>query len=119
SAFGRPVAEWGPLAPVNRTQFSSMPFHGPSGGVLYLRRPYFPDLQRCGTPDPTGEAGGLNLYGFAGNNPFSNFDAFGLSWYDWLNPFSYSSFYAQWQGRQDLDAEARHLGYKDYEDALD
>lgn len=30
--------------------------------------------------DPIGEAGGLNLYGFVGNNPVKYVDPYGLTW---------------------------------------
>src|SRR5204863_101464 len=40
-----------------------------------------PSLQRWTTRDPIGEAGGINLYGFVGNNPVSYVDPLGLSWY--------------------------------------
>jgi hypothetical protein len=52
--------------------------------VLSPTRPYFPELQRWGSRDPIGEAGGLNLYGFAGNNPVNFADPYGLSFWNYL-----------------------------------
>jgi len=39
---------------------------------------YDPDFARWLTKDPIGERGGLNLYGFVGNNPVSYVDILGL-----------------------------------------
>lgn len=41
--------------------------------------------------DPIGELGGLNLYGYAGNNPICFVDPFGLVWY---NPASWAPIVA-------------------------
>ncbi len=40
---------------------------------------YDPTLQRWLTRDPLGEAGGINLYGFVGNDPISRVDPLGLA----------------------------------------
>jgi len=37
-----------------------------------------PSCKRFLNPDPIGEAGGVNLYGFVGNNPVSRIDPYGL-----------------------------------------
>jgi RHS repeat-associated protein len=50
-----------------------------SGGFTYLRnRWYDPKTGRFLTQDPIGLAGGVNLYAYAGNNPISFRDPFGL-----------------------------------------
>jgi RHS repeat-associated protein len=46
--------------------------------VGYWGRDYDPNLQRWIQRDPIGERGGLNLYGFVGNNPISRVDPYGL-----------------------------------------
>ncbi|HET7025889.1 MAG TPA: RHS repeat-associated core domain-containing protein [Gemmatimonadales bacterium] len=53
----------------------------PNGlGLVYLRnRWYDPGTGRFLTQDPIGLAGGLNLYAYAGNNPTSFSDPFGMA----------------------------------------
>jgi len=81
-AFGRLTGKWGPMADANVMQFASMPVHRQSGLSLYPFRDYDPSLQRWLSRDPIGEMGGINLYGFVGNNPISGVDPFGLdSWF--------------------------------------
>jgi RHS repeat-associated protein len=77
-AFGRLIGQSGPMAGVNEMQFSSMPFHRQSGMSLYPFRAYDAGWQRWVNHDPFGEAGGVNLYGFVGNNPISEIDPYGL-----------------------------------------
>jgi RHS repeat-associated protein len=76
--FGRLVGKWGPLADANAMQFSSMPAYRQAGLSLYAFRAYDPSLQRWLNQDPIGELGGLNLYGYVGNNPISRIDPLGL-----------------------------------------
>ena len=50
------------------------------GGMVYLRnRWYDPQSGRFLTQDPIGLAGGVNLYAYAGNDPISFSDPFGLN----------------------------------------
>jgi RHS repeat-associated protein len=50
-----------------------------TGGFVYLRsRWYDPKTGRFLTQDPIGLAGGVNLYAYAGNNPVTFTDPFGL-----------------------------------------
>jgi RHS repeat-associated protein len=54
-------------------------------GTYYRRnRSYDPQTARWTQEDPAGLAGGLNLYGFAGGDPTSYADPFGL-WPGWLD----------------------------------
>jgi RHS repeat-associated protein len=53
--------------------------HEASGGLVYMRnRWYDPNTGRFTQEDPIGYAGGINLYGYVGNNPVSFSDPFGL-----------------------------------------
>jgi uncharacterized protein RhaS with RHS repeats len=46
--------------------------------IHYPLRDLDPNLERWTTPDPIGEAGGVNLYGFVANNPLGLVDPSGL-----------------------------------------
>ena len=85
--FGRPSGMWGPLAGPNVMRCSSMPYYDQAGAIGYCGRFYDPILQRWLNQDPIGEAGGINLYGFVGNNPISRVDPYGLSWLTGPSPF--------------------------------
>src|SRR5208282_6021924 len=77
-AFGNTRSSAGSLAQANLYRFSSKEVHINSGLIYYLYRYYDPNLQRWPNRDPIGERGGLNLYGFANNNPLSKIDLLGL-----------------------------------------
>lgn len=77
--FGNLLASTGPMAGQNLYRFSSKEYHPLSGTYHYGRRYYDPNLQRWLNEDPLGESGGINLYGFVGNNPLSLIDPWGLS----------------------------------------
>ena len=53
-------------------------FTAQAHAVMYLARPYDPNMGRWLSRDPIGEAGGVNLYGFVGNKPQRAIDFLGL-----------------------------------------
>ncbi|HEV2691660.1 MAG TPA: RHS repeat-associated core domain-containing protein [Verrucomicrobiae bacterium] len=85
--YGNTLGAWGMLADANNYRFSSMETYDPAGAVLYAYRVYFPNLQHWAQRDPIGELGGLNSYGFVGNNPLSHVDMLGL--YFQIGPFGF------------------------------
>ena len=60
-------------------QFSTKQYDEKTGLSYYGYRFYNPALRRWLTRDPIGERGGINLYGFVGNNPVNWIDPFGLA----------------------------------------
>jgi RHS repeat-associated protein len=76
--FGNTLSATGPKAALNKYRFSSKEWHGPSGLVYYGYRWYVPELQRWLNRDPIEEQGGINLFEYAGNDPVSVFDAWGM-----------------------------------------
>ncbi len=53
----------------------------PEIGIYYYRARYYdPGVGRFITKDPIGFAGGVNLYGYVGNNPVNTTDPLGLFW---------------------------------------
>jgi RHS repeat-associated protein len=115
--FGKLVGEWGPMASVNEMQFSSIPYHNLSGLLLYPFRAYDPNLQRWLNQDPIGEAGGLNLYRFVGNDPINRVDPLGLSPDSW-------AFIGPFISNMELNAFAQRFSdksgdpFQDYNDAM-
>ncbi len=77
--FGNVIARSGPLAEFNRYRFSSKETHANSGLSHYGLRFYDPNLQRWINQDPIGEAGGVNLHGFVGNDGINFYDSDGLA----------------------------------------
>jgi RHS repeat-associated protein len=77
-SFGNLLSKSGPLADANLIRFSGKEYHVNSGLYYYGFRFYAPNLQRWMNEDPIGLAGGLNLYGFVGNDPINSFDPYGL-----------------------------------------
>ena len=92
-AYGRTLAQSGPLAEANCYRFSSKAWQEKAGLYYYGYRFYTPDLQRWVNRDPIGEAGfevfesprsarfsgePRGDYIFVNNNPANAFDSFGL-----------------------------------------
>jgi len=76
--FGEPLRSTGPLAAANPVRWSTKVTDDESGLVYYGYRYYSPATGKWPNRDPIGEAGGINLYGFVGNNPIGRFDVLGL-----------------------------------------
>ncbi len=95
SPFGRLTGQWGPMSAANRYRFSSKDVHAASGLSYYGFRFYDAGLQRWLNPDPLGEAGGINLFGFVGNSPLNHIDPFGLDFSLWSGG---GSAYNNWTG---------------------
>ena len=78
--FGEVIRATGPMAKANPFRWSTQYQDDETDLVMYLARPYSPSTGRWLSRDPIQEQGGLNLYGFVGNNPISRFDVLGLWW---------------------------------------
>jgi RHS repeat-associated protein len=71
--------------------FTGLYRHSKSNLDLAVYRAYDPDLGRWLSRDPIGETGGMNLYGYTGNNPVNFTDPSGLAPGDWWDVRSYST----------------------------
>ncbi|MBI4683442.1 MAG: RHS repeat-associated core domain-containing protein, partial [Nitrospirae bacterium] len=74
--FGMPLKKVATLDQPFR--FSTKQYDERTGLSYYGYRFYNPSIGRWITRDPLGEAGGINLYGFVGNNPVNFVDPLGL-----------------------------------------
>ncbi|MFA7054482.1 MAG: RHS repeat-associated core domain-containing protein [Kiritimatiellia bacterium] len=82
--FGEGMSAAGPMAGLFRFRFSTKYQDEASGLYYYGYRFYDPDMGRFLSRDPIGEQGGLNLYGFAGNDPVNRWDVLGkYVWSPW------------------------------------
>ena len=79
--FGRLLSSSGSMADVFRHRFSTKYFESETGLYYYGYRFYSPALMRWQNRDPIGEEGGLNLYGFCGNNAMWRFDKDGRAYF--------------------------------------
>jgi RHS repeat-associated protein len=74
--FGKLLAQTGSLT--QPFGFSTKRYDAQTGLIYYGFRFYGPEIGRWTTRDPLGEAGGMNLYAFVGNNPVNWVDPYGL-----------------------------------------
>ena len=99
-AFGGTISASGPLADAFRFRFSTKYNDAETGLYYYGYRFYSPALRRWLTRDPSEERGGLNLYGFCGNNAVANYDKDGRAYFavrglgKFLPPIRWSSFFS-------------------------
>jgi RHS repeat-associated protein len=77
--YGNILSQSGPVAEPNLYRFSTKEWHLNAGLGYYVYRYYDPRLQRWMNADPIAEAGGINLFGFVGNNPINEVDPLGLA----------------------------------------
>jgi len=80
SPFGEGIASSGSFAEVNRFRFSTKYEDAETGWLYYGFRYYNPETGRWPSRDPIEEQGGLNLYGFVGNDGVNAWDYLGLSY---------------------------------------
>ena len=84
NAFGEPLRISGTYAHTNPIRFSSKFTDDETGLVYYGHRYYDARNGRFINRDPSEEAGGLNLYGFCGNNAVNGIDKLGLDGITWI-----------------------------------
>jgi RHS repeat-associated protein len=77
--FGEPLLAVGEIAHQNPIRFSSKFTDVETGLFYYGYRYYSPSMGRFLNRDPIEEEGGLNLYGFVGNDPLNRWDYLGLT----------------------------------------
>lgn len=80
--YGNIIAQSGDQAGANPFRFSSKYWDGETEFYYYGYRFYSPELGRWLRPDPIGEIGGLNLFGFVGNCPVCSVDYLGTEFED-------------------------------------
>ena len=78
-AFGQTLRESGPYGASNSIGFSTKYTDLESGLIYYGLRYYNSSFGRFINRDPIEESGGVNLYGFCGNNAANSFDILGMS----------------------------------------
>jgi RHS repeat-associated protein len=78
--FGEVIRATGPMAKVNPFLFQTDFYDWETGKYYVKYRYYDPNTGRFLNRDPEEEDGGLNLYGFVGNNPINLFDVDGCGW---------------------------------------
>ena len=82
SPFGDLLRQTGTYAAQNPYRFSTKP-QDPTTALLYYGYRWLkPDWNTWTSRDPIQEQGGINLYGFIGNDGVNQWDYLGLAWYD-------------------------------------
>lgn len=114
--FGNLLGMSGASAAGNRYRFSSKEVHPQTGIYYYGFRFYEPNLQRWTSRDPIEEMGGLNLYGFVGNEPTDFIDPDGLAsaelgWGEALGILFWDAALGdRFSGRRNPAAAGAHIG---------
>ncbi|MCB1122101.1 MAG: RHS repeat-associated core domain-containing protein [Verrucomicrobiae bacterium] len=117
-AFGKIIKQGGTSGAdtLNTFGFSTQYTDRETGLVYYGLRYYDPAKARFVNRDPIGEAGGLNLYRFVGNNPVSRIDVLGLKSkcgskprMDTQNYASYLSDLARWEACKEDEIEIKDI----------
>ena len=67
-----------PNSPDFKHRFSTQYYDTETGLIYHKKRYYSPPLNRFISRDPIVERGGLNLYGFCGNDPINKWDYLGM-----------------------------------------
>ncbi|MBW8780717.1 MAG: RHS repeat-associated core domain-containing protein [Verrucomicrobia bacterium] len=80
NSFGELLRSQGSYASSNPIRFSSKFADDETGLIYYGHRYYDPHNGRFINRDPIEEAGGMNLYGFCGNDGVNHWDYLGNSW---------------------------------------
>ncbi|HBJ85738.1 MAG TPA: hypothetical protein DDZ88_18065, partial [Verrucomicrobiales bacterium] len=78
--FGNRITNTGPDVELCPFGFSTKYTDSETGIVNYELRPYQPGTGRFMCPDPIEERGGVNLYGFVGNDAVNEWDYLGLNY---------------------------------------
>jgi RHS repeat-associated protein len=106
--FGRLIGTPTDLAARNTQRFSSKDWHNPSEFYYFGYRFYDPATQRWLNRDPIGEDGGVNLYGYVGNNPVNFYDPYGFAIGDWWDARTWfnSGFTESWSDSANSIGEA-------------
>ncbi|GAA5484539.1 hypothetical protein Hsar01_03783 [Haloferula sargassicola] len=84
---GEAVSPTGSKAALFSHRFSTKPLDPETGLYYYGYRYYHPYLGRWISRDPIGERGGLNLYGFVGNDGVNRWDYLGLDWAEYTGEY--------------------------------
>ncbi len=82
--FGNDITPAGTAGSLHNSfpfRFSTKYLDAESGQYHYIGRDYNQSLGRWNNHDPIEESGGLNLYGFVGNDGVDRWDIFGLQYY--------------------------------------
>ena len=79
--FGELLRATGPAAKANPFRFSTKYQDEETDLLYYGYRYYSASIGRWPNRDPIGERGGINLYGFVGNNPIGRVDTDGRAWW--------------------------------------
>ncbi|GEM_PF-5378279 len=121
-AFGSIRSQSGTVA--NAWRYTGRQYDAESGLYFYRNRYYDAGVGRFITRDPIGFAGGINLYGYVGNNPVNWVDPWGFEpgsktwWKEFIPDFDRARQIAKEElenhsGHNDLDDAMRHADWSE------